>query len=60
MANDRSTSLRPARIGLATRDGFLGVTAVLGGAALLFGWLGIPTDLLVGSPFGSYTIPRSP
>lgn len=57
MRGDRSTGLRPARIGLTILNGFLGVTAVLGGAALLFGWLGIPTDLLVGSPFGSYTVP---
>ena len=57
MTHNLSTGLRPARIGLTMLDGFLGVTAVLGGLALLFGWLGIPTDLLVGSPFGSYTVP---
>jgi hypothetical protein len=55
--NDPPTDLRPARIGLTILDGFLGVTAVLGGLALLFGRLGLPTDLLVGSPFGSYTLP---
>jgi hypothetical protein len=42
---------------LMVLDGFLGVTAVLGGVALLVGWLGIPASLLAGSPFGSYTIP---
>jgi hypothetical protein len=57
MLNTPPTGLRPARIGLVMLDGFLGITAVLGGLALLMGWLGIPADLLAGSPFGSYTIP---
>ena len=45
------------RLGLTILDGLLGGTAVLGGAALLFGWLGIPLELLAGSPFMSYTVP---
>ncbi len=57
MVSETVAGRRVARIGLTIFAGFLGVTAVLGGAALLFGWLGVPTDLLVGAPFGSYTIP---
>jgi hypothetical protein len=57
MLPELTTGERAARIGLIFLNGFLGVSAVLGGAALLFGWLGIPNDLLAGSPFGSYTIP---
>ena len=50
---------RPVRIGLAVLDGFLGVTAVLGGLALLFRvpFATPPADLLAGSPFDSYFIP---
>jgi hypothetical protein len=50
---------RPARIGLAVLDGFLGVTAVLGGLGLLFRvpFVTPPVDLLAGSPFDSYFIP---
>lgn len=59
MGNEAMTGHRAARIWLASMDGFLGVTAVLGGLGLL---LRMPfvtpsTDLLAGSPFGSYTIP---
>ncbi len=45
------------RLGLTMLDGLLGGTAVLGGVALLFGWLGIPLELLADSPFMSYTMP---
>lgn len=57
MLNEPTTGGRAARIGLTILVGFLGLSAVLGGAALLMGWLPIPTELLAGSPFGSYTIP---
>lgn len=50
---------RTIRIGLMLLNGFLGVTAVIGGLGLL---LRVPffspsLDLLAGSPFGSYAIP---
>lgn len=57
MRHGKLVGQRPAQIGLVALDGFLGVTAVLGGLALLLGWLGMPMDLLADSPFGSYTIP---
>ncbi|MGC4191809.1 MAG: hypothetical protein QM589_11715 [Thermomicrobiales bacterium] len=42
---------------LAYCCGFWGISAVLGGTALVAGMLPIPTSLLDGSPFPSYTIP---
>jgi hypothetical protein len=50
---------RPARIGLAILDGFLGLTAVLGGLGLLFRvpFVTPPVDMLAGSPFDSYFVP---
>ncbi len=36
---------------------FLGVTAVAGGLALLFGWISLPLSSLAGSPFTDYTVP---
>jgi len=42
---------------LAYCCGFWGISAVLGGIALVAGILPIPTDLLDGSPFPDYTIP---
>src|SRR5262245_48898609 len=48
---------RPGRIGLAILDGFLGVTAVLGGLGLVTNRFTPPLDALAGSPFTSYTIP---
>ncbi len=57
MLDDLPIGLPPARIVLTILDGFLGLSAVLGGLALALGWLGIPAKLLDGSPFGSYTIP---
>lgn len=42
---------------LAYCCGFWGISAVLGGAALIAGVLPIPTSLLDGSPFPSYTVP---
>jgi hypothetical protein len=47
----------PTRIGLAILDGFLGVTAVLGGLALATNTYTPPIDALSGSPFTSYLIP---
>jgi len=57
MGTKTQRGAHPARSGLIILDGFLGVTAVLGGVALLLGWLGIPADLLDGSPFAGYTVP---
>jgi len=50
---------RPTRVRLAILDGFLGVTAVLGGLGLLFGmpFVSPPLDLLADSPVRSYVIP---
>jgi hypothetical protein len=42
---------------LVTLDAFLAVSAIGGGLALLSHWIDLPTELLKGSPFGSYTIP---
>jgi hypothetical protein len=59
MMDSEMVGQRPARIGLAILDGFLGVTAVLGGLGLLFRvpYVSPPLDLLEGSPFDSYVIP---
>ena len=59
MGQTTTTDRRIERGGLAILDGFLGATAAVGGLCLL---LRVPfvtpsTDLLAGSPFGSYTIP---
>ena len=45
------------RIGLAVLDGFLGLTAVLGGIMLVINRFTPPLDMLAGSPFASYLIP---
>lgn len=42
---------------LAYCCGFWGISAVLGGIALIAGMLPIPDSLLDGSPFPTYTIP---
>ena len=59
MGTYATTDHRAERIGLAILDGFLGVTAAIGGLCLLLRvpFVTPPTDLLAGSPFGSYTIP---
>jgi hypothetical protein len=45
------------RIALVTLDGFLAVSAVGGGLALLMGSIQFPLAWLAGSPFGNYIIP---
>jgi hypothetical protein len=59
MATLKDSGHRAERVALAILDGFLGVTAALGGICLLLRvpFVTPPTDLLAGSPFGSYTIP---
>lgn len=57
MGTTTRRGVHSARLGLTILDGFLGGTAMLGGVALLFGWLGIPLELLADSPFMSYTMP---
>ncbi len=59
MAMHPTTGQRAEHIALAILDGFLGITAAVGGVCLLLGvpFVTPPTDLLDGSPFTSYTIP---
>lgn len=59
MKTPATSDHRAERIGLAVLDGFLGVTAAIGGLCLLLGvpFVTPPTDYLAGSPFDSYTIP---
>jgi peptidoglycan/LPS O-acetylase OafA/YrhL len=54
-----TTGQRAERIALAILDGFLGITAAVGGVCLLLrvSFVTPPADLLDGSPFTSYTIP---
>lgn len=53
----RRLSAHTRRRALLWLLGFLGVSAVLGGLALLIDWIDIPNDLLDGSPFSSYVVP---
>jgi hypothetical protein len=48
---------RATRNALLTLDVFLGITAVLGGLALLVGWIAPDLGALHGSPFHDYTVP---
>ena len=50
---------RTARIGLFTLDGFVALTAIGGGIALMTGLEGdrFPSDMLRGTPFSSYLLP---
>jgi hypothetical protein len=59
MTDETTIGLRPARIGLAILNGFLGLTAISGGLGLLLRapFVTPPLDLLAGSPFGSYALP---
>jgi hypothetical protein len=59
MGKHAGTRDRAERVGLAILDGFLGVTAAIGGLCLLLRvpFVTPPTDLLAESPFGDYTIP---
>jgi hypothetical protein len=45
------------RILLIVLDGFLALTAIGGGIALLAGLYAPPVEMLAGSPFKSYTVP---
>jgi hypothetical protein len=45
------------RIALIVLDGFLALTALAGGVALLIGVAAPPVEQLAGSPFKDYTIP---
>ena len=45
------------RSALIVLDAFVGVTAIIGGLALLLGWVQPPLDLLRGSPFPNYVVP---
>jgi len=48
---------RLARRALLALDGFLGLTATVGGLGILLDWWGLTDDLLAGSPFSSYLVP---
>jgi hypothetical protein len=48
---------RVARTALLAFDGFLGLTAALGGLGILLDWWGLTEDMLAGSPFDSYLVP---
>lgn len=42
---------------LVALDAFVGLTAIIGGLALLVGWIQPPLDVLRGSPFPNYVVP---
>ncbi len=48
---------RYLRIALIVLNGFLALTAIAGGVALLTGVMAPPVEMLAGSPFTDYTIP---
>jgi hypothetical protein len=48
---------RIRRLILSLLDLFLAATAIAGGLALIVGWIQLPLDWLVGTPFRSFTIP---
>jgi hypothetical protein len=45
------------RAALTVLTGFLALTATAGGIALVAGLMGMPDELIQGSPFSSYTVP---
>jgi hypothetical protein len=59
MNNERSKVMKHkiVRIALVTLEAFVGLSAVVGGVAIMAGAIRFPVEWLQGTPFSDYTIP---